>query len=82
MRDEDDALDRDLLGLDERDQRLEVLRRFVDVLVTGNEDVGGCLSHQGVSFDSDRYRGSHVGCVPSIPERSRLEHRPVRSSPG
>ena len=41
MRDEDDALDRDLLLLDERDQRLEVLRRLVDVLVTGNEDVGG-----------------------------------------
>ena len=52
MRDEDDALDRDLLLLDERDQRLEVLRRLVDVLVTGNEDVGGCLSHHGSPFDS------------------------------
>ncbi len=51
MRDEDDAVDRDLLRLDERDQRLEVLRRFVDVLVTGNEDVGQwCLSHHGSPF--------------------------------
>ncbi len=47
VRHEDHALDRDLLLLDERDQCLEVLRCLVDVLVTGNEDVGGCLSHQG-----------------------------------
>ena len=47
VRDEDDALDRDLLVLDERDQRLEVLRRLVDVLVAGDEDVGRCLSHHG-----------------------------------
>ena len=53
MRDEDDAVDRDVLRLDERDQRLEVLRRLVDVLVTGNENVGGwCLSHHGSPFDS------------------------------
>ena len=41
VRDQDDALDRDPLLLDERDKRLEVLRRLVDVLVTGDEDVGG-----------------------------------------
>ena len=41
VRDEDDALDRDFLLLDQRDERLEVFRRLVDVLVTGNEDVGG-----------------------------------------
>ena len=70
------------LLLDERDQRLKVLRRFVDVLVAGNEDVRGCLSHQGLSFDSDRYCGSHMACVPSMAERSATEHRPVRSSPG
>ena len=57
VRDEDDALDRDLLLLDERDERLEVLRRLVDVLVTGDEDVGGwCLSHHGSPFDSRRRR--------------------------
>ena len=54
--------------LDERDQRFEVLRRLVDVLVTGNEDVGGCLSHQGSPFDSDRYRGSRVACFPNMAE--------------
>ena len=68
MRHEDDALDRDLLVLDERDQCLEVFRRLVDVLVTGNEDVSGCLGHRGSPFDSvsvgsgseqqDRERGS------------------------
>ena len=33
------------LLLDERDERLEVARRLVDVLITGNEDVGRRVSH-------------------------------------
>ena len=58
VRDQDDALDRDLLLLDERDQRLEVLRRLVDVLVAGDEHVGRCLSHRGSPFDPLRQDSS------------------------
>ena len=65
MRDEDDALDRDILRLDERDQRLEVLRRLVDVPVTGDEDVGRwCLSHHGSPFvPSESSSGPERSCV-------------------
>ena len=57
VRDEDDALDRDLLVLDQRDQPVKVLRRFVDVLVARNEDVSGCLSHLGSPSIQTAVRG-------------------------
>ena len=46
VRDEDHALDRNLLLLHERDERLEVRRRRVDVLVPGDQDVGRFLCHR------------------------------------
>ena len=51
VRDQDHALDRDLFFLDECDERLEVLRRLVDVLVARDEQVGRCLSHRDSPFD-------------------------------
>ncbi len=81
VRDEDHALDLDFLLLDERDERLEVLRRLVDVLVTGNEDIGGCLSHQGSPFDSDWQRGSRA-VLRDHGTGAVTEHRPAASSPG
>ena len=50
VRDQDDALDRHLLVLDQCDERLEVLRRLVDVLVARNEHVGRCVSHHDSPF--------------------------------
>ena len=60
VRDQDDALDRDLLVLDERDERLEVLRRFVDVLVARNEHVGRCLGHHDSPFGASH---EHAGVL-------------------
>ena len=51
VRDEDDPLDRDLLRLDERDERLEVVRRLVDVLITRDKYVRRCLGHSTLPFD-------------------------------
>ena len=80
VRDEDDALDRDLLLLDERDQRLEVLCRLVDVLVAGNEDVGGFLSHLRLSL---RFRASRLPCRAAQHRTDAVtEHRPAARSPG
>ena len=45
VRHQDHALDRDPLLPDERNERLEVLRRLVDLLVAGDEHVCQCLSH-------------------------------------
>src|SRR5690242_10147411 len=45
VRHQDHAVDRDLRVPDERAQRLEVLRRPVDVRVARDEHVGRCLSH-------------------------------------
>ena len=45
VRDKDHALDLDSLVFDERDERLEVSSRPVDVLVTGDENVGRRISH-------------------------------------
>ena len=82
VRDEDDALDRDLLLLDERDQRIEVLCRLVDVLVTGNEDIGGCLSHQGSPFEFRPLSRLACGVLPDHGSGASAEHRPASVSPG
>ena len=50
MRDQDHTLDRDLLLPDQRDERLEVRRRLVDLLVARDEHVGRCLSHHNSPF--------------------------------
>ena len=82
VRDEDDALDLDLLLLDERDERLEVLRRLVDVRVTGNEDIGGCLSHQGSPFEFRPLSRLACGVLPDHGSGAIAEHRPASVSPG
>ena len=46
VRDQDHALDLDTLLFDERDERLEVPTRLVDVLVNGDENVGRRISHR------------------------------------
>ena len=51
--DEDHALDLDPLLLHERDKRLEVLGRLVDVLVAGDENVGRSVGHH-LPFTSSR----------------------------
>jgi hypothetical protein len=50
MRDEERSLNLDPLGLDLRNQRLEILGRRVDVLISSYEDVGGGVSAITVSF--------------------------------
>ena len=45
MRDQDRALDLDLLGPDTLDERVEVLRRGVDVRIAAYEDIGWCIRH-------------------------------------
>ena len=88
VRHEDDALDRDLLLLDEREERLEVLRRLVDVLVARDEHVGRCLGHHESPFDSmpRGSSGAKVFCrAPPNLTDSRLpapEQRPQRWAAG
>ena len=48
MRDEDRGLDLHLLVLDELGERVEVLRRLVDVSVATDEHVGRCVTHDFV----------------------------------
>ncbi len=45
MRNQNHALDLDTPLLDEPDQRLEVKRRFIDCLISGNENIGGHVGH-------------------------------------
>ena len=82
VRDEDHALDLDFLLLDERDERLEVLRRLVDVRVTGNEDIGGCLSHQGSPFEFRPLSRLACGVLPTMAEARSPNIAQPRVHPG
>jgi hypothetical protein len=55
VRDQDHALDRNLLLLHERDKRLEVRRRRLYVLVPGDQDIRCFLRHRA-SFSGRRQR--------------------------
>ncbi len=70
MRDEDDALDLDLLVHDELDEAFEVLRRRIDVLVSTHEDISRCVCHYLIPFIAAA-PASHVrfGRDPPVPDR-------------
>ena len=64
VRHQNHALDRDPLVPDQRDERLEVLRRLVDLLVASNEHIGRCFSHHNSPLRSDdrgRFEGRTIG---------------------
>ena len=66
VRHQDDALDRDALVPDASDERLEVLRRLVDLLVARDEHIGRCLSHHDSPFRSNaRGLEPRTGVLPS-----------------
>ena len=75
VRDEDHALDLDFLLLDERDERLEVLRRLVDVAVARDEDIRRRLRHHPAPSEliwsmqtvTARMRASSCSGATSIP---------------
>ncbi len=50
VRHQDHTLDRDLLVPDQRDERLEVIRRLVDIPVAGDQHIDWCLSHHDSPF--------------------------------
>ena len=54
--DQDHALDLHLLVLDQRDERLEVLRRLIDLLVAGDQHIRRCISHHDSPFSDHRGR--------------------------
>ncbi len=54
VRDENHPLDRDLLVVHQRDQRIEILRGHFDVLVAGNEHISQGLSHHILLFTRTR----------------------------
>ena len=81
VRDQDDALDCDLLVLHESDERFEILSRLVDIRVPRDEHVGRCLSHHDSPFrpareDSIDRRRFCAGSQ-AKPRRPRARH-PLR----